>query len=157
TAALSGSPVDLRIQSNRVTAQDIRPFVNRDMVSREVGGVFAGDVRVTGLSPTIKFEGDVRADNLSVDNRLIGNARAHVRFADAVLEVEQLSVRQGDSSLTGTASLNRVTEAVKFAARVNSLNFQTFYALGLPDAIQGVIRQADVRGEGTIKQPRLNG
>ena len=157
TAALSGSPVDLRIQSNRITAQDIRPFLNRDMLSRNIGGVFAGDVRVTGLSPTIKLEGDVRADNLSLDSRLIGNARGHLRFADPVIDVEQLSIRQADSSLTGTGSFNRLTEAVKFTARVNSVNLQTFYPLGLPDAIQGVIRQADVRGDGTIKQPHLNG
>jgi translocation and assembly module TamB len=152
TAALSGSPVDLRVQSTRVRAQDLRPFIDRD-----IGGVFAGDVRVTGLPPNIKVEGDLQADNLSVDNRLIGNARGHVRYFEPAIDVNQISIRQGDSTLTGDVSFNRVTEAVRFNARVNSVNLQTFYPLGLPDVIQGVVRQADLRGDGTIKQPNVKG
>src|SRR5262249_34864443 len=146
TAALSGSPVDLRVQSARVASQDLQPFVNRN-----IGGTFGGDIHVTELSPNIRVEGDVRADNLSVDNHLIGDARGHVRFSDPVIDVEQLSIRQAGSTLTGNVLLNRLTEAVKFTARGNSVNLQTFYPLGLPDTIQGMIRQADVRGDGTLK------
>src|SRR4030095_4506372 len=138
SAALSGSPIDVRLESNRVTAQDIRPFVNR-----EIGGVFAGDVRITSISPNIKLEGDLRADNLSLDNRLLGNARGHVRFVDPLVEISQLSVRQAGSTLTGNVSFDRVSQSVEFTARVNSVNLQMFYPFGLPDAIQGVIQQAD--------------
>jgi translocation and assembly module TamB len=151
--AFSGSPIDVRIQSNRVAAQDVRPFLPRD----DIDGVFAGDIRVTSLSPAIQLEGDVRAEGLSIDNHLIGNARGHVRFVDPVIEVEQLSIRQADSTLTGNLSFNRMTEAVKSAARVSSVNLEMFRPLGLPDAIQGVIRQADLRADGTIKQPNLTG
>ncbi len=152
TTALSGSPIDLRIQSSRVTAQDVRPFLDRD-----IGGVFAGDIRVTGLPPSTKLEGDVRADNLSIDNRLIGDARGHVRVFEPLIEVQQLSIRQADSNLTGSLSFNRVSEALKFSARVNSVNLQMFYPLGLPDSIQGVIRQADLQADGTLKQPNVRG
>src|SRR5262249_2253118 len=48
-------------------------------------------------------------------------------------------------------------EAVKFTARVAAVNLQTFYPLGLPDTIQGVIRQAEMQGGGTVKQPTVNG
>src|SRR5262249_46138445 len=74
-AAISGSTVDLHVQSNRVAAQDIRAFVNRD-----IGGVFAGEAHITALSPTMRLEGDLRAENLSVDNHFIGNARAHLQY-----------------------------------------------------------------------------
>jgi translocation and assembly module TamB len=152
SAALSGSPIDVRLESNRVTAQDIRPFVNR-----EIGGVFAGDVRITSISPNIKLEGDLRADNLSLDNRLLGNARGHVRFVDPLVEISQLSVRQAGSTLTGNVSFDRVSQSVEFTARVNSVNLQMFYPFGLPDAIQGVIQQADLQGHGTIQQPNVRG
>jgi translocation and assembly module TamB len=152
TAALSGTPVDLRIQSDRVAAEDIKRFVNRD-----IEGVFAGDVRVTALSPAIKVEGDIRADNLIVDNRQIGNARGHVRYFEPEIEIEQLSVRQGDSTLNGNVSFNTATEAVRFSGRVNTVDVGLFYPLGLPETVQGVIRTADVRGEGTIRQPRVSG
>ena len=152
STALSGSPIDVRVESNRVTAQDIRPFVNRD-----IGGVFAGDVRVTSISPSIKLEGDVRADNLSLDNHLIGNARGHVRLLEPRIDISQLSIRQAGSTLTGSVSFDRVSEAVEFTARVNSVNLQMFYPFGLPDAIQGVIQQADLQGHGTIQQPNVQG
>jgi len=150
--ALSGSPVDIRIQSNRVTAQDLQPFVKRT-----IGGIFSGDVRVTALTPNLKLDGDLKADDLSIDNRLIGNTRGHVRLIDPAIEIESLSVRQGDSTLTGNVSFNRITEAVKFRAVVNSVNLQTFYPLGFPSEIQGVVRQADLRGDGTLKQPSVQG
>ena len=150
--ALSGSPVDLRIQSNRVTAQDLRPFIQRD-----IGGVFAGDARITSISPNLKLEGDVTAENLSLENHLIGNARGHVRYSEPMVDVQQLSIRQNGSMLTGSVSLNRATEALRFTARVNSIDLRTFYGLGLPESVQGIIRQADLQGEGTISRPNIRG
>jgi translocation and assembly module TamB len=150
--AFSGSPIDLRIQSDRIVAADVQPFV-----SRKIDGIFAGDVRLTGLPPNTKVEGDVRADNLSIDDHLIGNTRGHVRFLDPAIDVTQLSIRQGDSTLTGNLSFNRMTEAMKFDARVNSVNLQMFYPFGLPNTIEGVVRQADLQGEGTLKQPNVKG
>jgi translocation and assembly module TamB len=150
--ALSGSPIDLRIQSNRVTAQDVKPFINRDLA-----GVFSGDVRLTGLPPGLRVEGDVKADDLAIDNHLIGDARGHVRYLDPLIEIDQLTVRRGDSTLTGNVSFNRTTEAGKFNARVNSIDLKMFAPFGLPDSIQGVIRQAELQGEGTIRQPNIKG
>jgi len=152
TAALSGSPIDIRVESNRVMARDIQPYVNRN-----IGGTFAGDVRITSISPDIKLEGDIKAENLSVDTRLIGNARGHVRFSEPVIEVSQLSVRQADASLTGSLSVNRISEAIKFTAHVSSVNLSMFYPLGLPETIEGIVRQADLQGDGTIKQPNARG
>ena len=155
TSAFSGSPVDLRVQSSRVEARDIQPYIT--FINRKIGGVFAGDVRVSSLTPTMRVEGDVRAENLSVDDRLIGTASGHVRYAEPVVELDQLTIRQAGSNLTGRVSFNRVTEAVNFTARVNSVNLETFRPLGLPEIIKGVVRQADIQGEGTLRQPNLKG
>jgi len=152
TTALAGNPIDLRIQSNRVTSQDLRPFIDRD-----IDGTLAGDVHVTALSPAMKAEGDVKADNLSIDKHFIGNVTGHVRYFEPVIDLTQLSVRQGNSTLTGNVNFNRTTEAIKFNARVNTVNLDTFRPLGLPDVIKGVIRQATVQGDGTLKQPTLQG
>jgi translocation and assembly module TamB len=152
STALSGMNADLRVQSSRVTARDLRTFVNRDF-----DGVFAGDVHVTSLTPTIKVEGDVSADNLSVEHRTVGNARGHVRYFEPVLDIEQLTVRQNDSTLTGNVTFNRNNDALKFSARVTSVDLQMFRPLGLPEVVQGVIRQANLRGDGTVRQPSISG
>jgi translocation and assembly module TamB len=152
TAALSGSRVDVRAQSNRITAQDLRPFVNRD-----IGGVFSGDVRITSLTPALRVEGDLKADDLSLDNHLIGNAQGYVRYFEPAIDVQRLSIQQGASTLTGNVAFNRATEAVKFTARVDAVNLQMFHAFGLPDRINGLVRQADLRGDGTLRQPNLQG
>ncbi|PYS50647.1 MAG: hypothetical protein DMG13_20580 [Acidobacteria bacterium] len=48
-------------------------------------------------------------------------------------------------------------EALKFDAHLNNVDIHTFDELGIPDSIKGVIRQADVHGEGTTKQPNAKG
>ena len=152
STALSGSTADLRVQSSRLAAQDLRSFINRTFDGR-----FAGDVHVSSLSPTVKLEGDIRAENLSIDNHAIGNAHGYVRYSEPVIEIDQLAIQRNDSTLTGNVTLNRANDALKFSARVNSVDLATFYPAGLPDVIQGVIRQANVRGEGTTKQPNISG
>ena len=152
STALSGSTADLRVQSSRVSAQDLRSFINRTF-----DGSFAGDVHVSSLAPTVKVEGDIRAENLSIDNHAIGNAHGYVRYSEPVIEIDQLAIQRNDSTLTGNVTLNRADDALKFSARVNSVDLATFYPAGLPDVIQGVIRQANVRGEGTTKQPNISG
>src|SRR5205085_4416378 len=62
STALSGSSANLQVESNHITAQDVRPFVNRDFA-----GTFAGAVHIAELSPAVKLEGDLRANNLSLE------------------------------------------------------------------------------------------
>lgn len=151
TAALSGSPVDLRVQSNRFTGPDFRAFVKRD-----VDGIFAGDLHVTSLSP-VRLEGDVRADRLSYEGRFIGDARGHLRYFEPVVEVDQLALRQNQSTLTGNVAYNQSTNSLKFSARVAAVDLSFFRGLGLPESIDGTIRQADLRGDGTTTRPNVRG
>jgi len=152
SSALNGTTTDLRVQSNRVTAHDLHTFVNRNF-----DGIFAGDVHVTSLTPAIKVEGDVRAENLSVEQRFVGNVRGHVRYFEPVIDIEQLTVRQNDSTLTGNVIFNRNNDALKFSARVTSVDLQMLRPLGLPEVVQGVIRQANLRGDGTVRRPDISG
>jgi len=151
TADLHGSPVDLRLQSDRFTGTDLRVFLKRD-----VDGVFSGNAHVTSLTP-VRLEGDLRADNLTVNGRLVGDARGHVRYFEPQVEIDQLSLRAGQATLTGNVAFNQTTRSLKFAARVNSLDIQTFRDFGIPDSLKGVIQQGEFQGEGTTSQPNIRG
>jgi translocation and assembly module TamB len=151
-AALNGSPMDLRVQSNHIAAADIKSFVNRD-----VSGIFAGDLRIISLSPAVRLEGNVRADSLAVDNEFIGNARAHIHYFEPVMELDQVTIQRNGSTLNGDVSFNRVTDDLKFSAHATSVDLQLFHGRGLPQSIEGVIRQADLQGQGTTSVPNIKG
>src|SRR5262249_28329773 len=57
----------------------------------------------------------------------------------------------------GSIAFDRTNEKLKFSATLNALNLQTLYKVGFPDIVQGVIRQAEVRGDGTLKAPNISG
>jgi len=151
TTELDGAPADLRIQAVRVFGEDLLPFVNR-----KIDGAITGNVRLTSFNP-IKVEGDLRADNLFLDGRTVGNTRGHVRYFEPLVELDSLTITRNGSTLTGEVAFNRLTEAVKFSARVSSVDFNSIRWLGLPESINGVIRQADLQGDGTLKQPNVRG
>lgn len=152
SSSLTGSPMDMRIQSGRIAAADLRPFVNRD-----ISGSFSADVRVTSLAPEVRLEGDLRADNFAAGNELLGNARTHIRYFEPVVELEQMAIQRNGSTLTGNISFNRTTDALKFNAHATSLDLQNFYRHGLPQSIAGTIRQADLQGDGTTNTPNVKG
>jgi translocation and assembly module TamB len=151
SAALSGSPVDLQLRTDRILGEDLAPFVNR-----KIGGTIAGSGRVTSLQP-VRFEGDLRAEDLRIDNRLVGDTRAHVRYVEPVVDLRQLVIRQKDAALSGNVTYNQADEALKFDASVRSIDLNNFRDSGLPESISGVITQADIRGEGTLRRPDIKG
>jgi translocation and assembly module TamB len=125
-------------------------------LKRDVDGTFSGNARITSLSP-MRLEGDIRADALSLNGRLVGDARGHVRYFEPQVELDQLTVRQGQATLTGDVAFNRATNALKFSARVSSVDIQTFHDLGIPDSLKGIIQQGEFRGEGTTSRPNVRG
>lgn len=151
TADLDGSPVDLRIQSNRFTGRDLGVFLDGNY-----DGTFAGEVHVTSLSP-VRLEGDVHADNLSYEQHFIGDTRGHLRYFEPEVEVGQLSIRQDRSTLTGNVAFNRVTDALKFTAHITGIDISILRPLGLPETVAGNIRQADLRGDGTTTRANVRG
>jgi translocation and assembly module TamB len=151
TTALAGSPADLEIQAVRVFGEDLRAFVDR-----KIGGTIAGRMRLTSFDP-MKVEGDLRATNLVIDDRDVGNASGHLRYFDPVIELGSLQITRNGSSLAGNVTYNPTSEVVKFAVRVSSVDFDSIKWIGLPDALKGTIRQADLQGDGTLKQPNVKG
>jgi translocation and assembly module TamB len=152
TAALSGSPVDLRVDSTHVAGKDLQAYAKRN-----IEGVLAGNLHITSLTPNLRVEGNIRADNLSVDNRFIGNASGRIRYFDPVVELDDLAIQQDRSTLNGNVSFNRMTEALKFQSRVSGVDLQRFYGFGLPRSIEGTIRQATLQGDGTTSRPNIRG
>jgi translocation and assembly module TamB len=150
--ALSGSPMDLRVQSNSIAAKDLRPFINRN-----VAGVFAADFRITSLSPLVHLEGDARADGFAVDDELIGNTSAHLRYFEPEIELDRLTIQRNGSALSGNLSFNEATKALKFNARATALDLRILHSHGLPQSVEGLIRQADLQGDGTTSAPNIRG
>ena len=149
--ALSGNPANLQVQSDRIIGEDLRALINRN-----VDGVLSGNARITSLSPA-HLEGDVRVQDAKFNNYSVGDISGHVRYFEPVVEVDQLSIRRGQAAAAGNITFNQKTEALKFEARLNNVDIHTVDELGIPDSIKGVIRQADVHGEGTTKQPNAKG
>ncbi|PYS50646.1 MAG: hypothetical protein DMG13_20575, partial [Acidobacteria bacterium] len=83
TIALSGKPANLRVQSNRITGEDLRALVNRN-----IDAVLSGNVLITSLSPA-RLEGDVRVQNSTVNNYKLGDVSGHVRYFEPVVEVDR--------------------------------------------------------------------
>ena len=150
-AALSGSPVDLAIRTTQLSGEDIQSFV-----SRKIRGSLSGAVRLTSFNP-MQVDGDVRASNLEVDDTTVGDVQSHIRYAEPVLDLSSLSVSRNGSALTGTVSLNRISEALRFSARVSSVDFEELRWLGFPSEVSGVVAQATLTGAGTLRQPDLRG
>jgi translocation and assembly module TamB len=151
TAALDGTKVDLRVQTNQLRAEDTAPFVKQ-----QFGGVLSGAIHLTSLKP-LRFDGDVRAAGLVVNGQMIRDVRSHVQYEDPAVSLQNLSASDGGSTLTGRASYNLTSEAMTFTVHIVSVNFDRLRKLGLPEAVEGVIQQADLTGSGTRTSPEIDG
>ena len=151
TAALDGTKVDLRVQTSQLRAEDTAPFIKQ-----QFGGVLSGTVRLTSIMP-LRFDGDVRAAGLELNGQTIHDAQSHVQFDDPALSLQNLAVSDGGSTLTGRATYNMTSEAMTFAVHIVSVNFDRLRKLGMPDAVEGVIQQADLTGSGTRAHPEIDG
>ncbi len=151
TTKLNGSSVDLHIRALRVTGEDIAP-----LTQYKLAGMLSGNIHLTSFTP-LQVEGDLQADNLRVDERPAGNTKVHVRYFEPQIELTSLSIARNGATLTGNLLFNRTTEALKFSTRVASLDLDSIRFAGLPDSLDGVIRQADLQGDGTLTQPNLRG
>lgn len=151
TAALDGSPVDLRVQAMRALGGDFSQFANR-----KLEGAFSGAVRITSLDP-VRVEGDVQVDDFLIDERLIGDTRAHVRYFEPVVDLTQVAIRRKAASIDGSVTYNQAIETFKLAVDARSVNLDDLNDAGLPQPVRGVIRQAQIRGDGTRQSPNIRG
>jgi translocation and assembly module TamB len=151
TASLDGTKVDLRAQTSQLRAEDTAAFVKQ-----QFGGVLSGTIHLTSLKP-LRFDGDVRASGLALNGQTIRDVQSHVQYDDPALSLQNLSVSDGGSTLTGRATYNMTSEAMTFAVHIVSLNFDRLRKLGMPDAVEGVIQQADLTGSGTRAHPEIDG
>jgi translocation and assembly module TamB len=151
SAALDGSPVDLQVELTRVLGEDLTPLVDRP-----IGGKFAGAVHVTSFQPA-RLEGDVHVDDLLFENRSIGAARAHMRYFEPDVALTELLVRRGGTTLSGDIAYNPDAGRLKFVAAVRGIDLAELRDAGLPASLGGMIRQADIRGDGTRQRPNIRG
>lgn len=151
TAALDGAKLDLRIQTSELRAEDTAPFVKQ-----QFGGVLSGAIHLTSLKP-VRFDGDVRAVGLTLQGQTLRDIQSHVQFDDPALTLQNLTVSDGGSTLTGRATYNMTSEATTFAVHIVSVDLNRLRSFGMPDAVQGIIQQADLTGSGTRTRPEVDG
>ncbi len=151
TTTLDGTKVDLRVQASQLRAEDTAPFVKQ-----QFGGVLSGTIHLTSLKP-LRFDGDVRAAGIVLNGQTIRDVQSHVQYDDPAVALQNLSVSDGGSTLTGRATYNTASEAMTFAVHIVSVNFDRLRKLGMPDAVEGVIQQADLTGSGTRTHPEIDG
>jgi len=151
TTTLDGTKLDLRVQSARVYAEDTAPFINQ-----KLSGLFSGAIHLTSLKP-IRFDGDVRATGLVLQGQTISDVQSHVQYDDPSVMLQNLAIADNGSTLTGRATYNMTTEAMTIAVRINSVDFKRLRPLGMPEALEGIVRQADLTGSGTRTKPLVDG
>lgn len=148
---LDGKKVDLRVQSTQVRAEDVAPFVKQ-----KFGGVFSGAIHLTSLDP-LRFDGDVRAIGLAMNGQTLDTVQSHVQYDDPSITLQNLMASDSGSTLAGRATYNTTTEAMTFTLRINSIDLKRLRTFGVPEALEGVVQQADLTGSGTRAHPEVNG
>jgi translocation and assembly module TamB len=148
---LDGARVDLRVQASQLRAEDTAPFVKQ-----QFGGVLSGTIHLTSLKP-LRFDGDVHAVGLTLEGQTLRDLQSHVQYDDPAVTLQKLSASDGGSTLTGRATYNTASEAMTFAVHIVSVNFDRLRKLGMPDALEGMIQQADLTGSGTRTHPEIDG
>lgn len=151
TVSLDGSAVDLRIQAVQARGRDVAA-----LVERPIDGLLSGDIRVTSLQP-IHAAGRVSATGLVVDGRSLGSVQGMLDFKDPAVTIRDLRVDERGATLSGEVSYNRESEEFSFAVKVASIDFDRVRDLGLPETLEGVIQQADLKGSGSRYRPEING
>ena len=151
TTGLDGSNIDLRLQTTLLRAEDTAPFVKQ-----KFGGVLSGAIHLTSLKP-LRFDGDIRSAGLTFEGQTLRDVQSHVQYDDPTVTLQNISAADGGSTLTGRATYNMQTEAMTFAVRVNSIDLKRLRPFGMPDAVEGVIQQADLSGAGTRAHPEIDG
>ena len=150
-AGLQAGTADLWAEAIHLAGEDVTP-----LVSRKIEGELTGRVHFTSLQP-LRVEGDAHASNLKIDGHIVGDVRSHVRYFEPVIDLSSLTVTQGGSNLTGDFDYNHSTEAIKFSARITAVDIKELYILGVPVTLTGVLRQADVQGDGNVRRPNVRG
>ena len=148
---LGGSPIDLRIRAVRVLGSDLEPYF-----ATKISGSLTGNLHLVSLNP-FSIDGDIRAEQLHVNGRDVGTASGHIRYLEPVLTVDSGALSRNGSTISGSVIFNQLTEALKFSARLSNLDFAEVEGLDLPKGLTGKVTQADIQGDGSLKEPNVRG
>lgn len=149
---LTGTSLNLRIQSDHVRAEDFA-----SIVKEKVSGILSGDVTVTSLNP-VKVAGRVTATRLTARGHTLESFSGDVTYNDPSIEVRNATASELGANLKADIlTFNRSTGSVNMRAEVTSLTFARLRELGFPDTIDGNIQQARITVSGTQAEPRVDG
>jgi autotransporter translocation and assembly factor TamB len=125
-------------------------------VKQPLDGVFSGSIHLTSINP-IRFDGDVRAASLVFQGQTIRDLQTHVQYDAPVVTLQNLSIADSGSTLSGKATYNPTSDAITFDVQIASVDLQRLREFGMPDSVEGRIQQAHLTGSGTRTRPQVDG
>lgn len=151
STTFDASRIDLRIQTAQLRAEDAAPFFDQKLF-----GTLSGAIHLTSITP-LRFDGDVRAAGLVLRGQAFNDVQSHVQYDAPTIALQNLSVADNGSTLTGRATYNTTTEAMGFTVRINTIDLKRLRPFGMPEDLEGIIQQADLTGLGTPAHPEVSG
>jgi translocation and assembly module TamB len=151
---LSGPDLDVRFE--RLDAGQLSPFIGDSFGEHTFGGTFEGRIRVTSLDP-IEFDGQVEARGLIYDEHPLGDGRANLAYGSDLVLVTDASVDREDARASGTLRLDRIADTLELALVLRGHRLEDYHWAGIPEALQGTLREANVAVSGSLSEPRVEG
>ena len=129
----------------------LRPFI-----AQPLEGVLKGRVHLDSFQP-LRLAGDLQAEDLTHEGHPIGTGAANVNVSDQDIQVTDVAVRMGESTLAGSLDYRAVDDALNIEFNSSNVELQDLYWLGVPSDFTGLIRNAEFRIDGTPGDPQSSG
>jgi autotransporter translocation and assembly factor TamB len=152
TASLDRSQVNLKLQSERVSASQFASYLGE-----KIDGIVGGEITLTSLDP-LRFSGHVRGTGLVARGETVDAAEGDITVAGDVVEVRNLTAAGRGARLTaGAITFDRSTEAIDARGDIASLLMDRFRDLGIPEVLKGNVPRARLQVRGTLQRPLISG
>lgn len=142
---------DLRVNIVKVVVADLRPFVDWP-----VDGMVSGDLRLSSIEP-LRFDAQLASAAFAYDGHPVGRVEAGVTFGPDGIRVEDFVVEQGAGLLTGNVLYEPGTGGLVGSAALSGHRLEDWQWLGVPAGLNGAVRTASFRVDGTLGAPQLEG
>src|SRR5688572_2778291 len=152
TANLTGTSVNLNIQSDHIRAEDFNAITKE-----KVTGILSGNVTLTSLNP-LKVAGPVSAVRLSARGHTLETFSGELTYNDPRIEIRNATASELGTNLRAEIlTYDRSNGALNVRADVTSVSFDRLREFGVPETLGGTIQKASIRISGTQDQPRIGG
>jgi len=149
--APDGGRTDLDVAIGQLDARALEP-----LIARPIGGLISGQVHLTSLDP-IEMEGRVEIGELSYEGHPIGRASGDVAYGPAGVDLSDLRIVRDESEVSGTVRYDRSLDEIDLGLAFSGQRLEEYHWIGIPDMIEGRVREAELAVTGSTLEPRIAG